>query len=492
MQARSQKQMKYILKNFPDIPASKGETQNEEDLDKILKNHYSGREMAKASSILKSLLESKPWVKNMKKLKVSSVESSIHILSVSAKTNVIVKVPKKPVYKENNIRSFYNGWEINKLRYLVPNFLYTFFLSEETHLFQEHIPGETLEKAINSLKFPEFLRIFSQILLALEVAQRQCSLCHYDLHIGNVVLRPIDKPYSYTVVLDGKRYDITAERWIPVIIDYGLSSTEIKGKTIGTYMYSDHGIFNYPIQGVDVYKFLFYSYARSKGDLQREIASLFLFYGTHDPYKILITDTSKLPEISSQYLKKTSETYVATNTPEEFLLWILENQEYPKVMELRERDIYHPVNSIPDSGKEIPKIPSYIMLTYIEKLTGTLERDKEKYIEKDRKVLETYKDVPLPEELTVRDHANRILGTQIGNAKEVEKLLPIFIAETEFISQLEPYFQYLYTIRELHIEDEYEKFMEEFLKSPHYILYTKLCFIVIKAKRWSHTLFLSM
>ena len=62
-----------------------------------------------------------------------------------------------------------------------------------------------------------------QVLLALEVAQREMEFVHYDLHTDNVMLEPLPEPSWFVYHLDGREYWLfTTHR--AVIIDYGRMS----------------------------------------------------------------------------------------------------------------------------------------------------------------------------------------------------------------------------------------------------------------------------
>ena len=50
------------------------------------------------------------------------------------------------------------------------------------------------------LKQKDFLNIFYQILIALEVAQEKIGFCHFDLHFENVMVINLPKPYIYKVI----------------------------------------------------------------------------------------------------------------------------------------------------------------------------------------------------------------------------------------------------------------------------------------------------
>ena len=136
--------------------------------------------------------------------------------------------------REMMIREYYIGIEgMNKLRYIVPNFVYTlgcFMCGEPSKsdpldklcesssekiipfIVYEKIPGKTVEDLIDNteipFKFEQWLVIFFQLLLALEVAQREVEFTHFDLHYKNVMVRKQAK-FNYSVPLDMSTYTIT-------------------------------------------------------------------------------------------------------------------------------------------------------------------------------------------------------------------------------------------------------------------------------------------
>lgn len=422
---------------------------------------------------------------NMKKIRTSNSESTIYRMD-----EFLIKIPKSALYHDNIIRSYRIGSILNNLRHIVPNFVSTlgiFSYNKQVMVAQEYIPGETLETLLAKKKitFSDFLNTFIQILFALEISQRQYRFCHYDLHLKNIIMKPIDKPYSYTIVIDTKRYDLTAEKYIPIIIDFGFASIRANNTTIGSYDFPQFGMMHYLIQGVDMYKFLFHAYAKSEGNIYRQISSLFLFYGSYDPYRLLVTPTGQFSEISKTYLKKVSFSRIATYTPLEMVLWIANSQEYKVSLLISDRNISLPIKNI----KEVilPNISSYIASKYIQKIFDTKVKNRSeesemdpKIIELDLKMLEGYKIIKIPDEFAIRDKINAITNTELG------KIPPKL--SVKFITQLKPYLQYLYTIRELGLENEYKTFIQEFIISRHYQVYTNISLNVERAKRWAETL----
>jgi len=462
MSSKTYSQTKYILKNLPNFDIT-----TQSVLKSLGQLDITLVEDKGIYRIIDKDLEK--FFTKMKTIKVKCTESIVYKFS-----NILIKIPKKTIYHHSAIRSYYIGKEINNLKYLVPNFINTLCIfsteSKQVMVAYEYINGESLESLINKLSFSEFLSIFVQVLLALEIAQRECSFCHYDLHLNNIILKHIQKPYKYTIVLDNERYDITAEKYIPVILDFGLASSKIKNKTIGSYDYFKYGIMNYLIQGSDMYKFLFHSYSRSKGNLQREIGSLFIFYGAHDPYKILLASPVKLSAISKEYVKDVSTSQIATCTPLEFVKWVFKS--YKTSVTVSERNIY----KILPTPSKILEQNTYIMIKYNEKMTGEKKRLDTTMIESDKKFLETYKNIKIPNEKKFLKNIHDILI--YGKIKKC----------VYFIDKMTPYLNYLYSIRELGLTDIYEKFIKEFVISPQYLFYSKLYFLAEKGRRWSETL----
>jgi len=415
--------------------------------------------------------------KNMKKIRTDGTESSIYRLD-----QFLLKIPKSSLYHQNMIRSYYIGTVLNNLKPIVPNFVRTlgiFSYQKQIMVIQEYVEGETLENLLvkKKITFTEFLGFFIQILFALEIAQRQYRFCHYDLHLRNIIMRPIAKPYHYSIVIDTKRYDLVAEKYIPIIIDFGFASLTIDNHTVGSTDFPQYGMMPYLIQGADMYKFLFHSYAKADGDLQRQISTLFLFYGPYDPYRLLITPVEQIPEISKTYLKKVAFSQVATCLPLEMVLWVCASADYKTNLKIQDRNI-----SLPLQFKQpltFPKTTSYLAAKYIQKISGQNEEIDRKLLQSDLEMLLRYKTVHLPEEFALKDQVAAVLSIKLG--QEPAKM-------SRFTEQLKPYLQHLYTIRELDLGQEYASFVSEFLASPHYQLYNNVCLVVEKGHRWAETL----
>jgi len=477
---------------------------------------------------------------------------------------IIIKISQDSNDYADIIREFFIGiTEINKLRYIIPNFVYTYgaFICpvdkklnsickddkypKTPFLLYEKIPGNSMEYMLdnNILSFSEYLGIFIQILLALEIAQRTISFTHFDFHPGNLMCRTIPKDYNYNVCLDDKIYEAYAKKYLPVIIDFGQSTIKHEGVTLGSYDFPDYGMKHYMLPGVDMYKFLFFSCRYSNGVLQEQILSLISFYKDNDPYDLLTNGSITLEEGEYEYVKKCSYSKVTTNTPLEFLTWILENPKYKYItssyMKTKQRDVYEniPILNIADNrsidifgdnkfNKEksmVDYVQKYIILNnsyivanylisilnnYNKKLLSKsledsinnfkkdIEKSKNETIKKDLKMLLKYKKILLPNVTENLIYSNKILEIKIDsdqiNNITTFKLIKTYFKNNSFFVDILPYLEFMYIIKEIKLEKIYSKFLESFESSTHYMIYVNNNVYVNKTLRWSYSLINSL
>jgi hypothetical protein len=201
------------------------------------------------------------------------------------------------------------------------------------YIMYEKIEGETLLKELktNTITFEEWLNVFVQILISLEIAQRYSKFTHYDLHTSNVIIKRVNNnKYSATTTLH--TYNVNDTSVVPVIIDYGHSCSVINNCNIGSYKSPEYGMLNFLVAGYDMYKFLIYSIYYTKNRiLKNSIKNLLLFYGDNDPYSILKTPSNVRISID-QFCSKTTYSLVGSKTPEMFLNWIFEQDEYTNIL----------------------------------------------------------------------------------------------------------------------------------------------------------------
>lgn len=89
-------------------------------------------------------------------------------------------------------------------------------------LIQDFVKGEKLSNCWESLNISDIISILLQCICAINKAQQEIEFTHYDLHVGNIIVKKLlsSKIFSYNI--DGEI--ITFEsNYQGVIIDYGLS-----------------------------------------------------------------------------------------------------------------------------------------------------------------------------------------------------------------------------------------------------------------------------
>ena len=457
---------------------------------------------------LDTSLEKWTGMNNFTQLKQKSSEAKVYFTNIFSDIQIVVKTPKNQRDFNELIREYFIGITyINRLRILVPNFMYSLGIciyaengKDKVFTMYEKIPGETLEFMLKNSKitFPQFLSIYVQILLALEVAQRNMRFCHWDLHTGNVILRPIEKEISYTIVLDDKKYEIVARDYIPVIIDFGMSSVKTKdNRTIGITKFQKFGIFPYLVQGADMYKLLFYSVFHSTDKvLHRQILELFMFYGKNDPYQLLINPPEFLRKVALEYVKKVSHSSVATNTPLDFADWLLKNfPETPFGIRVSDRDIARYIPSViiePESfdlalSYMREKYFSYLLVKYTEKITNKKIRlkNKKELLERDRVLFSNFKNLTV-DRVELISLSKKIIEIPIESKNDlVLKFEPLTQSYKDFMV----YLQFFYMMKELNLRNKvYKKFLKEFTESENYLFYKEYGKDIENATRWSETI----
>lgn len=137
---------------------------------------------------------------------------------------------------------------MNSLRRIIPHFIYffgTFVCSQPVgrdfcspdgdqnrYTVMERIPGgRTLHSVIKSRTPSEIFSLAYQVFSAMAVANKAFGFTHYDLHAGNVLIRPLTEP-TWVPIGEGK-YIRTKE--IPTVIDFGYSrvTSSVTGRTLG-------------------------------------------------------------------------------------------------------------------------------------------------------------------------------------------------------------------------------------------------------------------
>jgi serine/threonine protein kinase len=494
------------------------------------------------------------WIKKMVKISVNSKEGFIYISNFSPDIQVVIKVAQKSNGLQSKLREYFIGIKsLNKLRCLIPTFVYTIgsFLypkptktgkiDKETEnentafVVYEKIDGETINSLLkkDKLNFKQFLSIFIQLLLGLEVAQREARFTHFDLHTDNVMIRETDIS-SYNVHLDMSTYNVINPEFIPVIIDFGTSTCFIENRYIGSYDYMKYGMLNFMVPGYDMYKFLVYCARKTTNkELKQKIISIFLFYEDNEPYDI-INNIKGIDKAVEEYCMNTTFSKAATYTPLIFIEWLLKEywaelksnilvSERVNYLSLRYSSITKEYNHIFEYIKEGVDnailfteecTPSYVMTKYninlleryndnlqshelsrkIKDLNKYLHKFEDKFIDIDKAMLENVFDIKIPTQKDLDLCINNLIGIKIRCPKPIDKEkavkdLDIILSYQE---NLKPHLQFYFTILELNLKEVFSVWIKKFKESRIYLFHIKNVIKNERAKRWSQTLMASI
>lgn len=271
----------------------------------FLEHHEYGPNVEQGIYALRKTINS--HVYKATKLGVRSIEGFVYnTVFIDKGIETIIKVPQGQENVDTLLKEYYIGiYAINNLRYKTPIFMFTLSgfmcstpekkrgkasvefcpkssVSERIpHILFEKIHGPSMENWVsdNTHTFNDWLEIFMQMLLGLEVALRDYGFTHYDLHTGNVMLRQSSsqEPYTYSVLLGTQTYTVTTQM-IPTIIDFGMSAMQVHGRRIHTSGLEHVGITSAIRPGIDMYKFMVFSAYYAHETLRQKIMDLFKLF----------------------------------------------------------------------------------------------------------------------------------------------------------------------------------------------------------------------
>jgi hypothetical protein len=506
----------------------------------------------------------KDCVKKMEHLPVKSKEGFIYITHFfSSNIQVIIKVPQTLQGIESKVREYFIGIKaINNLRYITPSFVYTLgaFLCPKpsktgeiscndsckntAFVFYEKILGESVQTLLKNdrLDFTQFLVILFQLLLGLEVAQREVRFTHFDMHTDNVMVKVGTGDSTSVIQLDMFTYIINKPEFIPVVIDFGASTAYIEGKYIGSYDYISYGMLNFMIPGYDMYKFMIYCARKSENrELKSSIMDIFSFYGDDDPY--FIVDNEKgIDSAANNYCKDLTFSRAANRTPLMLIEWLLKKypQELKSKVIVKKRKSYIPIQCSKiikefedifswtriNDGKDNPNDAikmvnkcimsksSYIMAMYgvkilekynecleckklkakIDTLRGMILTSKDILINSDMVILKKVFTIQTPKQEDLDLCIEKVLKLTIRHLKPKEKESAVKNLHQILIYQdiLKPYLQFYFTILELDSVDILTEWVDKFKSSHIYRFHLKNVLQNERAIRWGQSLMASI
>lgn len=492
----------------------------------ILNNKYlSGSEMKKVQCEVERILNSAKYKKNINFLSSKTVKWLKNTTTIASGNNGIIIngvmqngveiIIKKPIDISKTLEiltEYYISTIINTLRFLVPNFTYLlgeFKLSKHIYLIYEKVESEkTFSSLLKNVSytFDDFLLIFCQLLVALEIAQRNCEFTHNDLHPNNLMIKTTQN-IKYDVPIDNKTYKFKNINSLAIIIDFGHSRVTNNNTIIHPIgeeyiYYIEYGMTPFFVPGYDMYKFLLFSIEYAHVNIKNKIKKLFNFYGPNDIYNIIKTNNTNIAYI--EYCKRVTYSKTAQYNPLMFLKWILlkYKKNLSSNLDITYRLIYLPLYINP---LEIYKFEcfnkisfSYILSMYTldiftkgelqtTKIQNYININREKTIELDNIYLQKYKNIIIPE--YNRDVLNIILVLQDYNISLNTPYTHTFKKLHDNIKickkKIRKYEMLYYIILQLNLNNIYESFIQDFGSSSQYrFLYSD---DVSKIEKWCTT-----
>lgn len=262
------------------------------------------------------------WLNDIRPFGSKSKQGMVNKSIIFDNIYIVVKKAKSSKFDEITLRDFCVGINLNKILNEVPFFVRTigcFQYKNQFHIATEFIDGINLKTFIQNerSKFSDFLNIFFQILLGLEVAQNRLNFGHYDLHTDNVILVP-QQLQPIKISLYG--YDYTIKHaYKPVMIDFGLSSIYTKGQTIGQKSLETKGIYDHLSPGYDIYIFLLFCI-----DIAQS-CNISIFKGITDLLFFFKYETNLSMELLTNNHIKCLKKGVCNLIPRQFIQYIIKN-----------------------------------------------------------------------------------------------------------------------------------------------------------------------
>ena len=512
------------------------------------------KEEVKEKGLCKLSKKIQNCVKKMEKIDVKSKEGFIYITDFfTSNIQVIIKIPQNSNNFDSKVREYFIGIKsLNNLRNITPTFVYTLGAfscpkpskngkissanKNTAYVLYEKIPGQSFHTLLKNdqLNFKEWLILFFQLLLGLEIAQRRTRFTHFDMHTDNVMVRT-DGLYSYSIPLDMKTYSINNPKSVPVIIDFGAATTYVDGKYIGSYDYIKHGMLNFMIPGHDMYKFMIYCIRKTiNKKLKEELILLFNFYnGDDDPYSIKTTGEEGVIIASNEYCKNITFSKVANYTPLMLIEWLWKkfSDELKSTINVIDRNNYCSIKysniikeyenifitkqNDPDQVLKIGNtIQSYVMskytITMLEKYNFFIECEElnDKIILFDKNIKKS-KSLLLKQDISMVNNVFSIimpsqedLNHSINEVLKIGIRYPDAVAKEEAVKNLEKvllyqnelnhYLQFYFTILEVGLEKKFKDWIKKFKKSDIYLLHLNNVTQIERAVRWGQTLLASI
>lgn len=323
------------------------------------------------------------WFTTIKQIGGESVEGYALRTSFSEDSNLFVmKAPRNPKNDELVHEALVGFYALNKLRHILPNFMYVYgYVKCSPPAFENREPATWCsssnpavsflisENVRNAVPIGDFITkegvsaldilvVWYQIENALNLAYKYYGYTHYDLHYDNILVRKYSKlvaiPYLGT---ENKVVGYLVTRYVPYIIDYGYSRITVGGIGFGKIGLESAGIEGdraFPMY--DTYKLLGFLgeklYTRPRTSQNEGITSLL------ETLFSFFKDGSLLNRVQRR-LSSRADWYSVPNrfrnvTHDDYLTWMqsadILNPVHTDMNELTERGVYPaPINNAIDT-----------------------------------------------------------------------------------------------------------------------------------------------
>lgn len=265
--------------------------------------------------------------------------SNLHVFAGNLKNGIVVKgnmiacPDKKVVIKcpgEESYPFFHEAfiglYGINSLiNWGIPNFSYTYgaFMcsfprkneygelilcrdvspeKKDLHIVYEYIQGPSMAEYLRTCNFEDFMNIYIQIAIALDISNAKIGYTHYDLHTSNVIIQEIsDRPFylKYKYSENDVIY-LKTNGCIATIIDYGRNYMHKNGFDFGPgEVLVEMSVFpDRPFIMNDLYKLLLFSLQKiiPRDELYKKIIELYYFFTSERDIPTLMLNVATVSE----------------------------------------------------------------------------------------------------------------------------------------------------------------------------------------------------
>lgn len=156
--------------------------------------------------------------------------STVRKFTLAGMKMVVKKTCDDRKKREHVHEAFVGLTSTNNLLKQIPNFAYVFGTyvnpwDQSVNIISEHIDGLTLFDYIKSSSFrlDEYYLILVQLLLALQMAQREFGFVHCDLTPWNIILQRLPEPIEIPYKISSNEVVSVNSNLIPIMIDCGKS-----------------------------------------------------------------------------------------------------------------------------------------------------------------------------------------------------------------------------------------------------------------------------